>query len=172
MEVFLGQTYDFDNSADTDPNSGFHNGASDYVGRIGYSGAKWFDIYSRFRVAEEDMALRHMETSTRLGTSRNFFTIGHIWSQRFIDAQTMDEDLNEATLGVGVQLTERLAARFNAIYNMTDGGFMRHSGGLFYNHPCYYMSVQYRRDNASKADYVGNTTFQFRIGMAINGQQY
>lgn len=172
IEVFLGQSYDFTDRADTDPNSGFHNGASDYVGRIGYTGAKWFDIYSRFRLAEDDLALRHMETSTRLGTSRNFLVMGHIWSQRFIDAQTMDEDLNEMTFGVGVQLTDRLAARFNAIYNMTDGNFQRHTGGLFYNHPCYYMSVEYRRDNAAKADYIGNTTFQFRIGMAIEGQQY
>ena len=55
---------------------------------------------------------------------------------------------------------------------MTTGAFQRHTGGVFYTHPCYYMSMEYRRDNAVKGDYVGTTTFQFRIGMSINGQQY
>jgi hypothetical protein len=62
--------------------------------------------------------------------------------------------------------------RWNAIYNMNVGEFQSHTGGVFYNHPCYYMSLQYRRDNAIKNDYVGTTTFQFKIGMAIDGVQY
>ena len=74
--------------------------------------------------------------------------------------------------GFGIQLTPRWAVRFNSIYNMTTGAFQRHTGGVFYTHPCYYMSMEYRRDNAAKGDYVGTTTFQFRIGMSINGQQY
>ena len=55
---------------------------------------------------------------------------------------------------------------------MNAGEFQSHTGGVFYNHPCYYMSLQYRRDNAIKNDYVGTTTFQFKIGMAIDGVQY
>lgn len=172
FELFLGQSYDFTDRAATDPNSGFHNGASDYVGRIGFNNTRWLDISSRFRLDQDDMSLRHMETSAHIGTSRNFFTIGHIWSQQFIDAQTLADDINEAITGIGFQLTERWSVRFNAIYNMTYGDFHRHSGGIFYNHPCYYFSVEYRRDNAIKEDYVGTTTFQFRFGMSIEGQHY
>lgn len=98
--------------------------------------------------------------------------IGHIWSQQFIDENTVDENINEVTAGIGIQLTERWAVRFNAVYNVTDNRFQRHTGGIFYTHPCYYLSLQYRRDNAIKYDYVGTTTFQFKFGMSINGQQY
>ena len=55
---------------------------------------------------------------------------------------------------------------------MTFDMFQRHSGGIFYNHPCYYLSAEYRHDNAVKEDYVGTTTFQFRFGMSIDGQRY
>lgn len=172
FELFLGQSYDFKDRASTDPNSGFHNGASDYVGRIKYNNMKWIDVSSRFRLSQDNLSLRHMETSALIGTSRNYINIGHIWSQRFIDEQTMDDDINEAVAGFGIQLTNRWSLRFNAVYNMSYGQFQRHTGGLFYTHPCYYLSVEYRRDNAVKEDYVGTTTFQFRFGMSIDGQKY
>ena len=172
FEVFLGQTYDFNNRADTDPNSGFHNGASDYVGRVGYNNMKWLDVSSRFRVDRTDFSLRHIETSGRIGTPGTYLSMGHIWSQRFIDAQTLGDDINEAMVGAGVKLSERWAIQWNGIYNLTESAFHSHTGGIFYTHPCYYMSAQYRRDNSIKDDYVGTTTFQFRFGMSIDGQQY
>jgi hypothetical protein len=88
------------------------------------------------------------------------------------DAFLRAGDVNEAVVGAGIQLSNRWALRWNAIYNMDIGSFQSHTGGVFYNHPCYYMSLQYRRDNAIKQDYVGTTTFQFKIGMAIDGVQY
>lgn len=172
FEVFLGQTYDFTERQDTDPNSGFHNGASDYVGRIEFNNSSWLRIASRFRMDRYNLSLRHAETSANIGSTKNYIHLGHIWSQQFVDVFTIDNEINEAVGGIGVQLTGRWSARFNAIYNMTYGEFQRHSGGLFYTHPCYYLSVEYRRDNAIKEDYVGDTTFQFRFGMSIDGQQY
>lgn len=172
IEVFLGQTYDFSERADTDPNSGFHNGASDFVGRIEYDNSKWIDLATRFRLSREDLSPRHVETSAIIGTSRNFINIGHIWSQQFIDSHTQDDSINELMAGIGIQLTDRWSLRFNALYNMTNGQFQRHGGGIFYTHPCYYLSVEYRRDNAVKYDYVGTTSFQFRFGMSIDGQRY
>ncbi len=173
FEFFVGQTYDFEDRAATDPNSGFHNGASDYVGRVSFNNSSWIDLSSRFRLSQDTLALRHMETSAVIGNSRNFINVGHIWSQQFLDTSfTQGDDINEIMGGAGIQLTDRWSVRFNATYNLTYGDFQRHTGGLFYNHPCYYMSVEYRRDNAIKYDYVGTTTFQFRFGMSIDGQRY
>ena len=112
------------------------------------------------------------ETSAYIGSSRNFINIGHIWSQNLGTNLLENTDINEAIIGAGIQLTNRWALRWNAVYNIELEAFQRHTGGLFYNHPCYYLSVQYRRDNATKEDYIGNTTFQFRFGMAIDGKQY
>jgi LPS-assembly protein len=169
IEVFLGQTYDFTDRPDTDPNSGFHNGASDYVGRLVYENQRWLNIGTRFRLSQDTMSLRHMETAASLGTGRNHLVLGHIWAAQFIDVGTLGDDIQELTAGVNFYLTGRFGFKFNAIYNMTDERFQRHSGGIFYDHPCYFLSLEYRRDNTQKDDYVGNTTFQFRFGMAING---
>ncbi len=173
VEVFLGQSYDFTDRPAIDlQNSGFHNGFSDYVGRVSYNNMRWLNVASRFRLDQAHLSLRHMETSANIGTARNFFNIGHIWSRNLSADLIENTDINEAIVGAGIQLTDRWSVRWNAIYNMELGEFQRHTGGFFYNHPCYYLSVEYRRDNAIKEDYVGTTTFQFRFGMAINGQQY
>lgn len=172
FEVFLGQSYDFVDKAAIDLNSGFHNGFSDYVGRIGYDNSDWLDISTRFRLSQDDLSLRHMETTANIGTATNFFNIGHIWSQNLDADMISATNVNEAVIGAGVQLSNRWSVRWNAIYNMELEQFQRHTGALFYSHPCYYLSFGYRRDNAIKEDYVGTTTFQFRFGMAIDGQQY
>ena len=171
-ELFLGQTYDIAGRADTDPNSGFHNGASDYVGRVGFNNNTWLNLYSRFRFGRQDLDLRHMETTARLGDSKNFVNIGHIWSQQFIDLQTRDDNISEGVAGFGIQVAPRWALRWNATYNMTTEKFQRHSGGIYYEHPCYYVTLTYQRDNAVKGDYVGNTTFQFKFGISIDGQKH
>ena len=113
-----------------------------------------------------------METSAHIGGTRNFLNIGHIYSQQFEETQARLDNINEAVVGAGIQLTNRWALRWNGIYNMTIGDFQRHTGGVFYEHPCYYLSVEYRHDNAVKEDYKGTTTFQFRFGMSIDGQRY
>lgn len=172
VEIFLGQSYDFSQRPDTDLDTGFRKGLSDYVGRVSYNNMKWLNLASRFRFNQRTFELRHVETSANIGTAKNFFNIGHIWSQHWNTDLLETVDINEAIVGAGIQLTNRWSMRWNAIYNLELEKFQRHTGGFFYNHPCYYLSVEYRHDNAIKEDYVGTTTFQFRFGMAINGQQY
>ncbi|MCR4917973.1 MAG: LPS assembly protein LptD [Alphaproteobacteria bacterium] len=172
IEAFVGQTYDFTNRQNTDPNSGFHNGLSDYVGRVGYNNMDWLNIYTRFRFNRDDFNLRHSETNMVIGTPHNFLNIGHIWSRQFIEAGTQNEYIHEVTGGVGLAITDRWSLRLNAIYNMTFEQFQQHNGALYYEHPCYYLSFGYKRDNAIKQDYVGTTTFQFSFGISIDGKHY
>ncbi len=172
IETFFGQTYDFTKREDTDPNSGFHNGRSDYVGRIGYNNLEWLNTYTRFRFSKRDFDLRHIETNAVVGTSRNYMNVGHIWSQQFDDALTQTESIHEIAGGIGLAITDRWSVRWNAIYNVTNDHFQQHSGAIYYEHPCYYLSFGYRRDGTIKEDYVGTTTFQFTFGISVDGKHY
>jgi len=163
-EVFIGQSYDLSGRSDTDPNSGFHKGGSDYIGRIGLDNGSWLGLNSRFRLDRDTLKLRHIETDGRIGTSRNYIYVGHIWSQQ-LDEAFLGQDINETASGLRIQLTERLSFNFDAIYNNTFDQFQRHSGQLYYKHPCYFLSLGYHRDYAIREDYTGNTTFQFRFGL-------
>lgn len=173
IEVFLGQTYDF-NTPDTDFNdNGFRNGFSDYVGRITYSNNDNFEISTRFRFDRTDMSLSHTENSVYIGRGGNYLTLGHIWDSRPIDIySTDDEDTNEVMTGAGIRLTQRLRIQASVIFNVYEHFVQRHSGGIFYDHPCYFLSLEYQRDNAVNGDYVGNTTFQFKFGISIDGKHY
>lgn len=173
IEVFLGQTYDF-NTPDTDFNdNGFRNGFSDYVGRITYSNNDNFEISTRFRFDRTDMSLSHTENSVYIGRGGNYLTLGHIWDSRPIDIySTDDEDTNEVMTGAGIRLTQRLRIKASVIFNVYEHFVQRHSGGIFYDHPCYFLALEYKRDNAVNGDYVGNTTFQFKFGISIDGKHY
>ena len=172
IELFLGQSYDFTDRPSIDLNSGFHNGLSDYVGRVSYNNMRGLNIATRFRLNQQNLSLNHMETTASIGIGKNYFNIGHIWSQNLDTALVDTTDVNEAIIGASIRLSERWRLGWNSVYSMEYGQFMRHGGGVYYNHPCYYLSVEYKHDNTNKDDYVGDTTFQFKFGMAINGQRY
>lgn len=163
-EIFFGQSYDLTERSDTDPNSGFHKGASDWVGRVELNNGSWLGLNSRFRLDRNSLELRHIETNVDLGTGRNHISVGHIWSEQ-LDEAFLGQDINETSVGLRIQLTERLSLNFNAIYNNTRRQFQNHYGELYYQHPCYFLSLGYRTDNAVRQEYSGNTTFQFRFGL-------
>ena len=172
IEAFVGQSYDFDKRADTDLNSGFYDGGSDYVGRIGFSNSNWLDLSARVRFARDNFDLRHAESSARIGKKQTYFALGHIWARQLTNIGSNDTTTNEAKMSAGLKITDRWLIRADAIYNWAENRFLRHSGTLFYNHPCYYFSIGYRRDNAVYEDYRGDTTIQFKFGISIEGQHY
>ena len=174
IEVFLGQTYDF-NTESTDKDfydNGFRNGFSDYVGRVAYS-RKYFQISSRFRLDRKTVSLSHIENSLYVGKSGYYLSLGHIWDTKPIDVySTTDKDTHEVSAGAGIPLTKRLRIAGSVIYNAYEHLVQRHSAGIFYEHPCYYFSLEYNRDNTIKYEYIGNTTYRFKFGMSIDGKHY
>lgn len=172
IEVFVGQTYDFNTSDKDTYDNGFRNGFSDYVGRIAYS-RSYFQISSRFRVDQKTGSLNHTENSVYLGKNGNYITLGHIWDTQPIDiVSTKDKDTHEFITGAGLRLSKRTKINESVVYNAYAHTIQRHSGGIYYEHPCFYLSLQYRHDNAITNDYVGNTTYQFKFGISIDGKHY
>ena len=169
VEVFLGQTYDFNTQKQAFNDNGFRNGFSDYVGRITYNRDDYLQLSSRFRFDRTAMSLSHTENSIYFGRGWNYLTMGHIWDSRPIEN---GKDTNEIITGAGIKLTNRLRIAESLIFNAYEHILQRHEGGIYYDHPCYYLSFGYQRDNAVNGDYVGNTTFQFRFGISIDGRHY
>ena len=126
----------------------------------------------RVRVNRDSFDLRHAETSARVGDDKTYLTLGHIWARQLTNIGSTENITNEATVGAGLKITDRWSVRADAIYNWAENKFLRHGGTLFYNHPCYYLSLGYRTDNSVYEDYHGNTTIQFRFGISIEGQHY
>ena len=173
VEVFMGQTYDFNTPEQDFNDNGFRNGFSDYIGRVSYSNNDNLQLSTRFRFDRTDMELSHIENSAYVGKNNNYLTLGHIWDSQPIDIySTNDKDTHEIIAGAGIQITKRINISGNVIYNMYEHEIQRHSGGIFYNHPCYFLSFEYHTDNSVKYDYQGNTTFKFKFGISIDGKHY
>jgi len=174
FEMFIGQTYDFkktDHENIDFNDNGFRNGFSDYVGRVSYSNNKNIQLASRFRFDKQDMSLQHIENSVYLGGGNTYLTLGHIWDSAPINIYS-DKDTHELRAGAGLKITNRTNIKEYVIYNVSERTWQSHTGGIYYNHPCYYLSLEYKRDNAIRQDYVGGTTFQFRFGISIDGKHY
>ncbi|MCL1785601.1 MAG: LPS assembly protein LptD [Alphaproteobacteria bacterium] len=170
---FAGQTYDFSKPKDLDPNSGYHNGGSDFVGRLSAEYKDWFMINNRARFANSNLALRHIESTARLG-KRNYVEAGYIIAVQLDDALTENSRNNEIVGGFGLGLTERWNLRTRTIYNITDERIQRQNAGLYYEHPCYMIGFEYLRDGAIRTNlddesenYVGNTTFKLSFSLKL-----
>jgi LPS-assembly protein len=172
LSGFAGQTYDFSKAENLDPNSGFHNGGSDLVGRLSAKYRDWFAINNRARFSNDTLALRHIESMARIGGT-NFIEAGYIMAVQLDDTFTIDNRNNEIAGGFGVGLTERWKLRARTTYNITNERIQRQNAGLYYDHPCYMIGFQYVRDGAIRINpdleenYVGNTTFKLVFSLKL-----
>lgn len=172
IEVFLGQTYDFDTKEQNFYDDGFRDGFSDYVGRISYN-YKYFQLISRFRLDRNNMSLNHTENYAFIGKNGTYLSVGHLWDSKPIDiVSTDDKDTHEMIFGAGLKLSGRIRLTGSAIYNAYEHIFQSHSGAIYYDHPCYFFSLQYRRDNSVKYDYIGGVTLKFKFGISIDGKKF
>lgn len=170
-ELFVGQSYDFYVPGKLDPNSGFHDGASDYVARAALYSGDYFSFLNRFRFANDGMGLRHFESNARFGVE-DYVEAGYIRATQFTDALVLDRVISEAVLGGGVQLTDRLSLRSRVIYNLSDSRVQRLNTGLYYEHPCYTISFEYSEDGAERIyqdgeNYYGGTRFRFQFALKL-----
>ena len=169
---FAGQTYDFSPPTDLDPNSGFHYGASDLVGRLGADYKNRIFINNRLRLYNENLDLRHLETTARLG-QRNYIEAGYILATQLLDAQTVDRRISEVVAGFGVNMTGRLSLRARTTYNITDSRIQNQNAGVYYDHPCYTLAFEYAKDGAVRTNlgagenYVGRTTFRLMFSLKL-----
>jgi LPS-assembly protein len=170
-ELFVGQSYDFFSPGKLDPNSGFHDGASDYVARAAFYTGEDFSFLNRFRFANDGMGLRHFESNARLGTD-DYVEVGYIRATQFTDALVLDRVISEAVLGAGIKLTDRLSLKTRIIYNISDSRIQRLGTGLYYEHPCYTISFDYSKDGAERIyqdgeNYYGGTRFKFQFALKL-----
>jgi LPS-assembly protein len=172
IEIFVGQTYDFNTPDEKFNDNGFRDGFSDYVGRISYA-REFFQIASRYRFDRDTTKLNHTENSIYLGGNGNYITLGHIWDTQPIDIYSTDDtDTHEVSAGAGLRLTKRISISESVIYNMYEHTLQRHSGKINYEHPCFFFALSYQHDNAVRWGYEGNTTYQFKFGMSVDGRHY
>lgn len=170
-EIFIGQSYDFFTPGNLDPNSGFHDGVSDYVARAGLYSGEYFSFLNRFRFSSNDMGLRHLESMARIGEN-DYAEAGYIRATQFTDALVLDRVISEAVLSGGIKLTDRLSLKTRVIYNLSDDRIQRLSTGLYYEHPCYTISFDYAEDGAERIyqdgeNYYGGTQFKFQFALKL-----
>ncbi len=170
IDLFAGQSYNFTEILQTNSYTGFNDGQSDYVGHAEYRYLNDFSVYNRFRLSQDNLSLQHSETSLSFGDYSDYLKIGHIWNINDYDPLIPGpEKINQLAAGFGLKVTNRVGVNFEAIYNINYGTFQKQRGRLYYSHPCYFVALEYERDNAIKEDYVGNTTFGVKFGIPIDG---
>ncbi|MDR0804133.1 MAG: LPS assembly protein LptD [Rickettsiales bacterium] len=173
--AFIGQSYDFSQTDDIDVNSGYHNGGSDLVGRIGVGYDGFATLSNRFRFAQDSGDLRHLESVVHLG-DKTYMDIGYIYATQLQDANTIESTASEVMAGFGFNITARLSLNSTSIYNISEEHLQRQSFGIAYNHPCYALIFALTIDGARRYDwagaevYRGRTNFRLQFSMKLGGE--
>jgi len=170
VELFAGQSYDFHAPEDLNPNSGFHNGRSDYVGRLKIMPENWLAFTNRFRFERDSLELRHLESDVRLGT-KNFVQVGYLRAVQLDQSVMLDRKFDEALAAVGASVTDRLRVGYNMAYNITDKRVQRRGLHMTYDHPCYSISLTFSDDRAEDLSgrLIGSTSYRMQFNLKIQG---
>ncbi|MDR0448893.1 MAG: LPS assembly protein LptD [Rickettsiales bacterium] len=170
VEVFAGQSYDFYEPENLDPNSGFRLGGSDYVGRLKIRASKWLAWNNRFRMDRDTWSTKHLESDVRLG-EKNYVSFGFMHAVQFDEAVMLDNKFDEIIGGFGIYITERLRLDYRITYNITDNRLQNRNIGMMYDHPCYSINMAFRDDRSESLTGVptGSTSYKIQFNLKIQG---
>jgi LPS-assembly protein len=172
IETFLGQSYDFYEMNELDPNSGFHYGASDIVARITAKPYKNIASINRARFSKNDGALRHLESDVRVGV-KDYVSLGFMHAVQFDENVMLDRQFDEIRMGLGMGLSDRLRLTYGLIYNITDDRLQTRNVGMKYEHPCYGIEFLFGDDRAQAYDgrQIGMVSFRMHFSLKIQGSK-
>jgi LPS-assembly protein len=95
IDIFGGESYDFSSNSQFPEQSGLTNHFSDYVGRVDFSPANWFNANYGFRLAESDFSPQRQDAYISTGVP-----IFRPWA-RYIQAYEDDISTSDATDAFG-----------------------------------------------------------------------
>lgn len=148
---------------------------SDIVGRTTVRYKDFLSLTHRFRVDQNNLAVRRNEVDASIGSRRTYMTVGYLRLNRNITTSSEDlTDREEVRLGARVQITRFWSVFGSTVIDLTDkneyptsdaDGFepVRHRAGIAYQDDCLDIGLTWRRDYQALGDVRKANTFELRL---------
>ncbi len=165
-DVFLGQSYRFDNNNNPFPNgSGLENQQSDFVGRVSGQYKDVYDLSYRFQIGSEELSSQRHELQASADWNRFLVQASYLFAAPVADTGTLE---SREQLGVNTQfyLTPEWRTRFGGIQDLgEDPGLREAYAGIDYLGQCVFWSLTGERNLTSAASGDSSTEVVFRVGL-------
>ncbi len=178
VDATLAQSQRLDDRPTLFPDgTGLANAMSDVVGRLTVAWRDFVRLTHRFRLDEDNLAVRRNEFDATVGSRRTYAIIGYSRFNRDIVGRGEDlRDREEARLGGRIQIARYWSIFGSAIVDLTDreedplstaDGFepVRHRLGISYDDECLTIGLTWRRDYQDSGDARAGNSFQLRLAL-------
>lgn len=175
----IAQSYRFSGNRVFADGTGLDTKFSDLVGRTTFRFGSLVDVIHRFRIDNDNLAVRRNEIDVRVGSPRTYLEVGYTRLNRNISFEDL-EDREEARVGGRWQYSRNWSLFGSTILDLTSGredpdinsdGFdpIRHQVGILYEDECFAFSLRYRRNFTEDRDFQRGTTVRVSISLKSLG---
>lgn len=166
INLFGGESYDFTANNQFPARSGLNAHASDYVGRIDFAPASWFDANYGFRLAQSDLSPQRQDALVSFGAP--IFRP----SVRYLEAYQTDTNTNLTILGQQATLgfTSHFADYWNLSVSHTQSfapqpGPRNTSLNIAYIDECLAYGITLSQNDTTRQDIASGTSATFHINL-------
>jgi LPS-assembly protein len=164
VDVFGGESYDFTANGDFPDMSGLNKHASDYVGRIDLSPAKWFDANYGFRLAQSDFSPQRQDVYVSAGAPVFRPSVRYIEASQIDTTTNLMQPVRQITFG----LTSTFAKYWTVTGNHTQSfdpqpGPRNSSIAITYVDECFAFGINVSHDDTDRVDVSSGTSVAFHF---------
>ena len=144
------------------PGSGLDGTFSDYVGRIDVRPSPFLDVGYRFRLSNDEFALRRSDLRAEAGPDWFRVNLQLLNLSENLPDRDIDER-KEVTAGLQLQLLDNLAVAVQTRRDLEQFETVRNTYGLIYTHPCLVLVAGVEQSFTRQGELNDETRFGLRI---------
>lgn len=164
VDVFGGESYDFTANSDFPEQSGLNAHASDYVGRIDFSPAKWLNANYGFRLAEDDLSPQRQDAYISTGADVFRPSVRYIQAYETDTTTNLIDQVRQVTLGVSSKFTKFWTLTGSHVQAFDPQPGPRNSSlALAYVDECFAFGVNLSHDDTNRLDISSGTSIAFHF---------
>jgi LPS-assembly protein len=166
--AMIGQSYRV--YADDGLSAGLDQNLSDIVGRLSLTPSRNIDLYYRFLLGKNDLALLRSEVTTVLGPPAFRFTADYSLIDKSV-ATVTGQTSEEVTLALSSAISQRWSVSAFTRYDLVEGGGLLYDGGsVTYDDECFTASLNFINKRTSDTDISTGQTFLLRLVFKTLGE--
>lgn len=168
VSALVGQSYRI--YADDGLTAGLDENLSDVVGRLVVSPTQNIDLYYRFLIDKDDLALLRSEATASLGPAAFRFSVDYSFVDKSVSTVT-SETSDEVTFAISSAISQRWSVGAFTRHDLTsDGGLLYNGGSVTYDDECFTMSLSFLNKRTSDTDTSEGQTFLARLVFKTLGE--
>jgi LPS-assembly protein len=168
-EVFLGQSYQLDDSTEFPKGSGLEDNLSDIVGRLEASPHRYLDLLYRFRFSAEDLDPQRNEVRLRAGPPVFNLSLSYAYLNADATASEEFDDREEISGVIRSRLTENWSAFVTGRRDIAASRTLSYGGGVGYADDCFDIRLTFRRNFYRNAEIEPETAILLTVGFKYLG---